>query len=195
MSIPEIQVQNNGKLLVDPRYYDITPKEATSYGYDRKYIDQFNKLNCAEDLRKLYSWNNKQITQVMALWAAFKKYFRNSLKPVLFECKVVVTNNKRMLAFLQHLTHDQEDKQENHSWKVYLAEHLPDELLQCVDYCFLINPTKALQRKFDVASMTSYFTCFVLGDISNLDLVLQVCKEDLAVCGPIKTVSVGFKHG
>ena len=189
MATSEIQVQVNGKLLVDPRFYDVTPKAEPDY--DKKYVNQFKALNCAEDLRKLYSWNNKQITQVMALWAAFKKFHRSGLRAVLFDSKVVVTNNKRMLAFLQHMTHDQEDKQENHSWKVYMAEHLPDELLDCVDYCFLINPTKATQQKFDLASMSGYFTWFVLGDTSISGLLCSTCKEDNAVCGPIKTVSVG----
>jgi hypothetical protein len=188
MVTSEIQVQVNGKLLVDPRFYNIVPKAEPDY--DKKYINQFKALNCAEDLRKLYSWNNKQITQVMALWAAFKKFHRSGLKAVLFDSKIVVTNNKRMLAFLQHMTHDQEDKQENHSWKVYMAEHLPDELLDCVDYYFLINPTKALQQKISSQNNTGYL--FMLGEpIFNMSLMCLVQKEDNAVCGPIKTVSVG----
>lgn len=192
MSIPEIQVQNNGKLLVDPRYYDITPKEATSYGYDRKYIDQFNRLNCAEDLRKLYSWNNKQITQVMALWAAFKKQFRHCLKVVLKDSRIVVTNNKRMLAFLQHMTYDKDDIQENHSWKVYLAEHLPTELSEIVDYFFLINPTKTQSENLTLKNEDGYL--FVLGaNASHLYVKYTISDSiDNAVCGPIKDVFVGI---
>jgi len=167
-----IELCEDGRVIVDPKHFDVTPQKP----FDRTYLDRYNSLNCKVDIEAVCRrLSAKQVTNVMAAWTCYKKQYGIYKEHVNDTTFVVYAPNKRMATFLRHMT----------KWQVF------DKNIPATEFTYFgINPDrKELQdlawsdmiRYIIVGSTTKFLDDCSIGGLYSF--------QDQRILGPNKTVS------
>ncbi len=167
-----IEFLNDGRVAVNPKYFDIIAQQP----FDRTYLDRYNSLNCKPDIelvcRRLSA---KQVTNVMAAWTCYKKQYGIYKEHVNDETFVVYAPNKRMATFLRHMT----------KWQVH------DKAIPAEEFTYFgINPDR---KELQDLARSNMIRSIIVGATQSF---LESCYngtlysfQDQRILGPNKTVS------
>lgn len=165
-----IELCDDGRVIVDPKKFDVTPQVP----FDRTYLDRYNSLNCKPDIeivcRRLSA---KQVTNVMAAWTCYKKQYGIYKEHVNDETFVVYAPNKRMATFLRHMT----------KWQVF------DKEIPNVEFTYFgINPDRKELQDVVKVDMLRYI---IVGATTQFldNWLASFSFQDRRILGPNKTVS------